>query len=110
MTSPSESGERILPEGWVKYVSTPSGPQPDGAFGYGASFWLLNKSEGVPPDTFAAFGNRRLSWIRPAVGYNDDPQNHYTTEFTRESLRAETSGIALFCLDFPRPVAGGAVF
>jgi CubicO group peptidase (beta-lactamase class C family) len=52
------SGERILPEGWVKYVSTPSGPQPDGAFGYGASFWLLNKSEGVPPDTFAAFGNR----------------------------------------------------
>lgn len=52
------SGERILPEGWVKYVSNPSGPQPDGAFGYGASFWLLNKSEGVPPDTFAAFGNR----------------------------------------------------
>ncbi|KPF64499.1 serine hydrolase domain-containing protein [Porphyrobacter sp. AAP60] len=52
------SGERILPEGWVKYVSTPSGPQPDGPFGYGAGFWLLNKSEGVPPDTFAAFGNR----------------------------------------------------
>lgn len=51
-------GTRILPEGWVKYVSTPSGPQPDGTFGYGAGFWLLNKSEGVPPDTFAAFGNR----------------------------------------------------
>ncbi|WP_296716016.1 serine hydrolase [Erythrobacter sp.] len=52
------SGERILPEGWVQYVSTPSGPQPDGPFGYGAGFWLLNNSEGVPPDTFAAFGNR----------------------------------------------------
>lgn len=52
------SGERILPEGWVKYVSTPSGPQPDGPFGYGAGWWLMNKSEGVPPDTFAAFGNR----------------------------------------------------
>ncbi|WP_068862157.1 serine hydrolase domain-containing protein [Erythrobacter dokdonensis] len=52
------SGERILPEGWVKYVSTPSGPQPDGPFGYGAGFWLMNKSKGVPPDTFAAFGNR----------------------------------------------------
>jgi CubicO group peptidase (beta-lactamase class C family) len=52
------SGERILPEGWVKYVSTPSGPQPDGPFGYGAGFWLMNRSEGVPPDTFAAFGNR----------------------------------------------------
>jgi CubicO group peptidase (beta-lactamase class C family) len=53
------SGERILPEGWVKYVTTPSGPQPPtGSFGYGAGFWLLNKEEGVPPDTFAAIGNR----------------------------------------------------
>lgn len=53
------SGERILPEGWVKYVSMPSGPQPlSGTFGYGAGFWLLNREEGVPPDTFAAIGNR----------------------------------------------------
>lgn len=52
------SGERILPEGWVQYVSAPSGPQPDGPFGYGAGFWLMNKSDGVPPDTFAAIGNR----------------------------------------------------
>jgi CubicO group peptidase (beta-lactamase class C family) len=51
-------GTRILPEGWVQYVSTPSGPQPDGPFGYGAGFWLMNKSKGIPPDTFAAFGNR----------------------------------------------------
>ena len=51
-------GTRLLPEGWVEYVSTPSGPQPDGPFGYGAGFWLFNKSEGVPPDTFAAMGNR----------------------------------------------------
>ena len=51
-------GTRMLPEGWVEYVATPSGPQPDGAFGYGAGFWLLNKSDGVPADTFAAFGNR----------------------------------------------------
>jgi CubicO group peptidase (beta-lactamase class C family) len=52
------SGERILPEGWAQYVATPSGPQPEGPFGYGAGFWLMNKSDGVPPDTFAAFGNR----------------------------------------------------
>lgn len=52
------SGERVLPEGWARYVSTPSGPQPDGPFGYGAGFWLMNTSEGVPADTFAAFGNR----------------------------------------------------
>lgn len=52
-------GTRILPEGWVKYVTTPSGPQPPtGTFGYGAGFWLLNKEEGVPSDTFAAIGNR----------------------------------------------------
>jgi CubicO group peptidase (beta-lactamase class C family) len=51
-------GERILPEGWRDYVTRPSGPQPDGEFGYGATFWLMNKSQGVPADTFAAFGNR----------------------------------------------------
>lgn len=52
------NGERILPANWVDYVSSPSGPQPDGDFGYGAGFWLFNKSDGVPPDTFAAMGNR----------------------------------------------------
>ena len=52
------TGERILPEGWVDYVASPSGPQPDGPFGYGAGFWLLNDSDGVPADTFAAMGNR----------------------------------------------------
>jgi CubicO group peptidase (beta-lactamase class C family) len=51
-------GERILPAGWRDYVTRPSGPQPDGEFGYGATFWLMNKSPGVPADTFAAFGNR----------------------------------------------------
>jgi CubicO group peptidase (beta-lactamase class C family) len=51
-------GTRILPEDWADYVSAPSGPQPDGPFGYGAGFWLLNKSDGVPADTFAAMGNR----------------------------------------------------
>lgn len=51
--------ERVLPENWRDYVSSPSGPQPEGRpFGYGAGWWLLNQSDGVPPDTFAAFGNR----------------------------------------------------
>ena len=52
------NGERLLPTGWVKYVTTPSGPQPPGAFGYGATFWLINKSPGVPADTFSANGSR----------------------------------------------------
>ena len=51
-------GERILPEGWLAHVSRPSGPQPEGDFGYGATFWLMNRSDGVPADTIAAFGNR----------------------------------------------------
>ena len=52
------SGQRILPENWVEYVSSPAGPQPKGEFGYGAGFWLFDKSDGVPADTFAAMGNR----------------------------------------------------
>lgn len=51
-------GERILPEGWRDHVSRPSGPQPGGAQGYGATFWLMNNSEGVPADTISANGNR----------------------------------------------------
>lgn len=52
-------GERLLPENWRAFVSTASGPQPPtGAFGYGATFWVMNRSEGVPADAFAAFGNR----------------------------------------------------
>lgn len=51
-------GQRILPEGWRDYVSRPSGPQPEGAQGYGATFWLMNNSEGVPADTISANGNR----------------------------------------------------
>jgi CubicO group peptidase (beta-lactamase class C family) len=51
-------GERILPEGWLAHVSAPSGPQPEGAQGYGATFWLMNRSEGIPADTISANGNR----------------------------------------------------
>jgi CubicO group peptidase (beta-lactamase class C family) len=51
-------GERLLPENWRAYVSEPSGPQPNGALGYGATFWLMNRSEGIPADTIAAQGNR----------------------------------------------------
>lgn len=51
-------GERILPEGWRDYVSAPTGPQPTGAQGYGATFWLMNRSDGIPADTISANGNR----------------------------------------------------
>lgn len=51
-------GERLLPADWRRFVTTPGGPQPDGAFGYGAGFWLFGGSPGVPADAFGAFGNR----------------------------------------------------
>jgi CubicO group peptidase (beta-lactamase class C family) len=52
-------GQRLLPEGWLRYVTAASGPQPTtGDFGYGATFWLLNQSPGVPADAFGAIGNR----------------------------------------------------
>lgn len=75
-------GKRLLPEDWRRFVTTPSGPQPEGAFGYGAGFWLLNKSPGIPADAFGAFGNRGQYLIvipsRQLVivrqGYDDDKQ------------------------------------
>ncbi len=51
-------GTRILPEGWTQYVSAPSGPQPDGEWGYGAGWWIMSGFEGIPDDAFAARGNR----------------------------------------------------
>lgn len=51
-------GTRVLPEGWVEYVSAPDGPQPDGDWGYGAGWWIMSGFEGIPDDAFAARGNR----------------------------------------------------
>ncbi|MEL6686956.1 MAG: serine hydrolase [Pseudomonadota bacterium] len=59
-------GERILPEGWSDYASSPAPAQPWGAAeepknghrGYGAQFWRYLDYPGVPNDTYAALGNR----------------------------------------------------
>ncbi len=87
--------ERLLPAGWRTYVSAPSGPQPDGAFGYGATFWLMNRSAGIPADTFAAFGNRGQYLViipsRDLVivrrGY-DTPENRFDVELFTRSIVA----------------------
>lgn len=56
-------GERILPQGWVKYSVTPTPQAPRGE--YGALFWLNagspsnsgdRKWPSAPPDAFAALG------------------------------------------------------
>jgi CubicO group peptidase (beta-lactamase class C family) len=51
-------GKRILPEGWMKYMTTPSGPQPAMGPGYGATLWLFGPKQGLPEGTYAAQGNR----------------------------------------------------
>ncbi len=57
------NGERILPAGWSRYVSTPAPAQPrkpsiGGEADYGAQFWLYGGMEGLPAGTYAAFGAR----------------------------------------------------
>jgi CubicO group peptidase (beta-lactamase class C family) len=56
------NGERLLPEGWARFVATPAGAQPETAAGtgpgYGALFWLYGPRQGVPEGTYAMVGNR----------------------------------------------------
>jgi CubicO group peptidase (beta-lactamase class C family) len=54
------NGERILPEGWSRYVSTLAPAQPasyaTGGRGYGAQFWVHNGREGLPSVAYTADG------------------------------------------------------
>lgn len=51
-------GTRILPAHWMRYATSPSGPQPARGPKYGATFWLLDGIAGLPPGSYAAIGNR----------------------------------------------------
>ncbi len=51
-------GERILPGGWMAYMTRPSGPQPAQGAGYGATMWLYGPAQGLPEGSYAAHGNR----------------------------------------------------
>lgn len=52
------NGERLLPEGWAKFVATPAPAQPPNGPGYGAFFWLHGPAQGLPEGTYAMNGNR----------------------------------------------------
>lgn len=54
------NGERLLPEGWVKFLATaaPTRPPVRGEWGYGAQFWLLDQMPGVPAGTYTTAGNK----------------------------------------------------
>ena len=94
------NGEQMLPENWQEYVSTPSGPQPqERKFGYGATFWLMNKSKGIPKDTFAGFGNRgqylviipSLDMVIVRRGYDSSANRFDIEAFTRDIVAAVQS-------------------
>ncbi|MDZ3833030.1 MAG: serine hydrolase [Sphingopyxis sp.] len=92
--------ERLLPAGWRNFISTPSGPQPEGPFGYGAGFWLFDKSEGIPADAFGAFGNRGQYLVvvpsRDLVivrqGYDDRVERLDIAELVRAIVSADRAG------------------
>jgi CubicO group peptidase (beta-lactamase class C family) len=51
-------GHRLMPAGWLTYMTTPSGPQPASGPGYGATMWLFGPKQGLPQGSYAAQGNR----------------------------------------------------
>lgn len=51
-------GKRLLPEGWLRTMTTPSGPQPQSGPGYGATMWMFGPDQGLPAGSYAAQGNR----------------------------------------------------
>jgi CubicO group peptidase (beta-lactamase class C family) len=54
------NGKRLVPEGWVKFSTTPAPTKPPvaGEWGYGAQFWLLDQMPGVPKGTYTTAGNK----------------------------------------------------
>jgi CubicO group peptidase (beta-lactamase class C family) len=66
------NGERLLPEGWSRYVSTLAPAQPvsfaRGGPGYGAQFWVHNGRAGLPDVAYAADGaNGQYAMIVPSA-------------------------------------------
>ncbi|RUO54999.1 hypothetical protein CWI69_05215 [Pseudidiomarina halophila] len=95
--------ERLLPEDWLTYISTPAPAQPDaGSPGYGAQWWLYNERfPELPNDTIAARGNRgQFLVIIPSHdlvvvrrGYDLAGQPGFNEhDFTRDVLKALATG------------------
>lgn len=51
-------GKRLLPAGWMRYMTTAAGPQPERSEGYGASIWLFGAAQDLPVGSYSAQGNR----------------------------------------------------
>jgi CubicO group peptidase (beta-lactamase class C family) len=94
------NGERILPEGWAKYVATPAPDQPnlpDGS-GYGAQFWLFGPKQGLPEGTYTPGGARgqfsmivpskNVIVVRRALDYTGPQSAFRIARFTADILTA----------------------
>ena len=93
------SGRRILPEGWVRYSSTPTP-----GTNYAAGFWTAQPQWGLPPDAFLARGflgqavvivpSERLVLARFGAFHRADRELETLGPLLREAiaaLRASTS-------------------
>jgi CubicO group peptidase (beta-lactamase class C family) len=93
------NGERLLPEGWSKYVSTLAPAQPPSYFkggpGYGAQFWVHNGREGLPEVAYAANGaGGQYAMVVPAANLVvvrrglDVDSNFNIAKFSADVLKA----------------------
>ncbi|MDA8140431.1 MAG: serine hydrolase [Desulfobacteraceae bacterium] len=101
-------GQQILPEGWVKYTTTPTGGAPKGQ--YGAFFWLnagqrdnpaLRRWPDAPTDAYAALGfQEQMVIVIPShhavlvrFGATSDRSAWNTNHFIRDVLTALQGGV-----------------
>ena len=98
-------GRRILPEGWVRYVTTPTPAAPLGRYG---AHWWLNAGDpqdrakrpwpGLPTDAYAAEGHSgqhvvvvpsaKLVVVRLGLSVPDDNDHDGTAELVAELIQA----------------------
>ena len=88
-------GERILPEGWARYVRTKGPAQPPKPPFYGAQFWIPGGLAGLPEDAFNASGGQgHYVMIVPSKGLvvvrrGFDTQSRFDIHrFTADVLKA----------------------
>ncbi len=85
------NGERILPEGWTKFVATPGPVQPDNGPRYGGQFWIYSGIDGLPAGAYTPDGGQgQYAMIVPS----------HRTVIVRRGFDAQNRfKIAKFCAD-----------
>ena len=90
-------GRRILPAGWVQFISTPA--PADKTRGYGGLFWLNRGGawKGVPEDAFMAAGHMgQFTMVIPSrnmVVVRMGPSPAHSTEFFAELVSRILTGV-----------------